>query len=100
MNHKTIIVFALLTNSAMPAIAVSYSQKHAFCVEYYSNSNNYYENQKSYEYCMQNADSLIQTYESDEKRKKLMNRQYQEQKKQKKLMDEELMRESFIDMPY
>lgn len=49
---------------------------------------------------MQNADSLIQTYESDEKRKKLMNRQYQEQKKQKKLMDEELMRESFIDMPY
>lgn len=100
MNYNIFVALALLINCMVPAMAVSYSLQHAFCTEYYSNSNNYYENQKSYQYCMQNADSLIQTYESDEMRKKLMNRQYQEQQKQKKFMEEELMRESFIDMPY
>lgn len=104
IKSKTVILFALCVNSATPALAVPYSEKHAFCVEYYTNSNSYYANQKSYNSCMQNADYLIQTHER-EKRERVT--QYQKRREKARIerernrqRKENLMRDSFADMPY
>ena len=104
IKSKTVILFALFVNSTTPTFAVPYSEKHAFCVEYYANSNSYYANQKSYNSCMRNADQLIQTHERDARQRSIRTKQNRErirlEEEHDKQRKENIMRDSFADMSY